>query len=66
MARTASAIYLKTLIEYYEEEVMGEACFHGLAEHIGGPVERGKFVLLAEVERRAAEAVREYLDRPTA
>ncbi len=63
MARTASAVYLKTLLEYYEEEVMGVAYFHGLAEHIGGAAERGKLVLLAEVERRAAEVVRPLLDR---
>lgn len=63
VARTASAVYLKTLLEYYEEEVMGEAYFHGLAEHIGGAAERGKLVLLAAVERRAAEVVRPLLDR---
>ncbi len=62
-ARTASAVYLKTLLEYYEEEVMGVAYFHGLAEHIGGAAERAKLVLLAEVERRAAEVVRPLLDR---
>jgi hypothetical protein len=61
--RTASAAYLETLLEYYEEEVMGAAYFDGLAEYIGGPAERGKLRLLAEVERRAAELVRPLLDR---
>ncbi len=63
MARTASAAYLETLLEYYEEEIMGEAYFRGLAEHIGGAAECEKLVLLAEVERRAAEIVRPLLDR---
>ena len=58
-----NAAYLETLLQYYEEEVMGVAYFHGLAEHIGGAAERGKLVLLAEVERRAAEVVRPLLDR---
>lgn len=60
---TASAAYLETLLEYYEEEIMGAAYFDGLAEHIGGAAERGKLRLLAEVERRAAERVRPLLDR---
>ena len=63
MARTVSAVYLKTLLEYYEEEVMGVAYFKGLAEHIDGGAERGKLTLLAEVERRAAEAVRPLLEK---
>ena len=63
VARTASAVYLKTLLKYYEEEVMGEAYFHELAEHTRGAAERGKLLLLAEVERRAAEVVRPLLDR---
>ncbi len=63
MARTASAVYLKTLLDYYEEEVMGVAYFNGLAEHIDGGAERGKLTLLAKVERRAAEAVRPLLGK---
>ncbi len=61
--QTASTIYLKTLLEYYEEEVMGVAYFNGLAEHIDGGAERGKLTLLAKVERRAAEAVRPLLEK---
>ncbi len=49
---TDSAVYLETLLKYYEDEVMGEAYFYGLADHIGGVVEREKLALLAEVERR--------------
>jgi dimethylamine/trimethylamine dehydrogenase len=60
---TDNAVYLKTLLAYYEDEVMGEAYFHGLAEHIDGGAERGKLVLLAEVERRAADAILPLLEK---
>jgi dimethylamine/trimethylamine dehydrogenase len=46
--------YLRTLLLYYEEEIMGEAYFDGLAGHFA---EREKLALLARVERRAAEAI---------
>ena len=42
---------------------MGEAYFYGLADHIGGAVEREKFALLAEVERRAADVVRPLIEK---
>ena len=54
---TDNAVYLETLLKYYEDEVMGEAYFYGLANHIGGAVERKKLALLAQVERRAADVV---------
>jgi len=60
---TDNAVYLETLLDYYEEEVMGEAYFYGLADHIGGAVEREKLALLAEVERRAADVVRPLLEK---
>lgn len=49
--------YTRTLLDYYEEEVMGEAYFHGLAGHISGDGVAEKLHLLGEVERCAAEAV---------
>ena len=58
-----NAAYLETLLKYYEDEVMGVAYFYGLADHIGGAVEREKFALLAEVERRAADVVRPLLEK---
>ena len=58
---TDNVVYLETLLKYYEEEVIGEAYFYGLADHIGGAVEREKLALLAEVERRAADVVRPLL-----
>ncbi len=61
--QTASAAYLKTLLQYYEEEASAVAYFHGLAEHIDGGAEREKLMLLAEVERRAAEVVRPLLEK---
>lgn len=60
---TDNAIYLETLLKYYEDEVMGEAYFYGLADHIGGGVEREKLALLAEVERRAADVVQPLLEK---
>ena len=60
---TDNAVYLKTLLEYYEDEVMGEAYFYRLADHIGGTAERGKLILLAEVERRAADVIRPLLEK---
>ncbi len=60
---TDNAVYLETLLKYYEDEVMGEAYFYGLADHIGGAVEREKLALLAEVERRAADVVRPLLEK---
>ncbi len=60
---TNNALYLETLLKYYEDEVMGEAYFHRLADHIGGTAEREKFALLAEVERRAADVVRPLLEK---
>lgn len=46
--------YLRTLLTYYEEEISGESYFYGLAEHFG---EREKTILLAKIEREAANAV---------
>ena len=60
---TNNTLYLKTLLKYYEDEVMGEAYFYGLADHIGGAVERKKLALLAKVERRAANVVRPLLKK---
>ena len=53
--------YRKTLLDYYEEEVMGEAYFNALAGHFDGKGERDKLRLLARVERRAAEVVQPLL-----
>ncbi|MCH8167435.1 MAG: hypothetical protein IIC03_05845 [Proteobacteria bacterium] len=53
--------YRKTLLVYYEEEIMGEAYFDALAEHFEGEGEGGKLRLLARVERAAAEAVEPLL-----
>ncbi len=53
--------YLETLLLYFEEEIMGEAYFYGLAGKFPEPHQRNKMKLLAEVERYAAEAVRPLL-----
>ncbi len=55
--------YLATLLRYYEEEVEGEAWFLALAERMPLPRQKEKLLLLAEVERRTAAAVRPLIDR---
>ena len=55
-----SAIYLTTLLRYYEEEIAGEAFFYALADHFS---EREKTILLARVERRAAQAIQPLLEK---
>ncbi len=57
------ALYLKTLLLYYEEEIMGEAYFYGMADHFDGAAEREKLAVLAKVERRAADVVRPLVDK---
>ena len=53
--------YEDVLLQYFEEEVAGEAYFHALAEHFDEPGARDKLHLLAEVERCAADSVRPLL-----
>ena len=57
------ALYLKTLLLYYEEEIMGEAYFYALAGHFDAAAEREKLALLGAVERRAADVVRPLIDK---
>jgi dimethylamine/trimethylamine dehydrogenase len=52
--------YLDTLLQYYEEEVSGEAYFLGLANHME---QKDKLDLLAQVERHAAKAVEPLLTK---
>ncbi|MEO0750833.1 MAG: hypothetical protein AAFY25_03450 [Pseudomonadota bacterium] len=52
-----SQTYLDTLVQYYEEEVEGEAYFAEAAKAYDDPLVREKLDLLAECERHAAEAV---------
>ncbi|MCP4490321.1 MAG: hypothetical protein GY820_23820 [Gammaproteobacteria bacterium] len=52
--------YLETLLQYYEEEISGEAYFYRLAEHFSEP---DKTILLARAERVAAQAVAPLLEK---
>jgi dimethylamine/trimethylamine dehydrogenase len=52
--------YLQTLLKYYEEEISGEAYFYGLAEHFD---ESEKLVLLAKIERLAAQEILPLLNK---
>lgn len=62
-AATGGADYLKTLLDYYEAEVMGEAYFMALADLAGNPAEKDKLALLAAVEKHAAAAVAPLLEK---
>lgn len=55
--------YLETLLLYFEEEIMGEAYFKGLATCFPEPEQSEKLTLLARVERHAAEAVRPLIEK---
>lgn len=52
--------YLETLLQYYEEEISGEAYFYALTEHFA---EREKIIMLARIERDAAQAVEPLLQK---
>ena len=60
---TISPDYRSTLLAYFEEEIGGEAYFHGLAAHFDEPGAAEKLHLMGEVERCAAEAVRPLIER---
>ena len=60
---TARSKYLSTLLLYFEEEIMGEAYFYGLAQHYENADHRAKLEVMAEVERFAAESVRPLLQK---
>jgi dimethylamine/trimethylamine dehydrogenase len=55
--------YLKTLLDYYEEEVMGEAYFNGLAVRYDDAGGGEKMRLLAQVEHRAAGFMEPLLEK---
>ena len=62
-AKKVTEHYLETLLLYFEEEIMGEAYFYGLAEKFPLQKQKDKMILLAKVERHAAEAVRPLLKK---
>ncbi len=55
--------YTATVLNYYQDEIAGEAYFNGLAEHFTHPQEQKKLALLARVERCTAQAVRPLLEK---
>jgi len=52
--------YLATLLSYYEDEISGEAYFYALADHFD---ERDKLILLARIERDAAQVIEPLLEK---
>jgi dimethylamine/trimethylamine dehydrogenase len=55
--------YLETLVQYYEEEIEGEAYFSALADRLIDPEERRKMQMMADVETYAAASVRPLIDK---
>ena len=55
-----SGDYLDTLLRYYEEEISGEAYFYNLAKAFG---ESEKVMLLARMERKAAQTIEPLLEK---
>ena len=55
--------YLEALLRAYEEEGEGEALYRALAQRMVQPRHKEKMLLLAEVERATAKAVRPLIDR---
>ena len=62
-APTSTSDYQPVLTLYYEEEIMGEAFFAGLARYFPNPQQQEKLLLLSQIERCVADAVRPLLDR---
>ena len=50
-------------MQYYEEEIEGEAYFEGLAEKFSNPAQKLKMQLLAQVETHAAAAIAPLLEQ---
>ncbi|MEM9139696.1 MAG: hypothetical protein AAGB15_07675 [Pseudomonadota bacterium] len=59
----AAADYLPTLLQYYEEEIAGEAFFQELADRLPEQHQKEKMRLLADVEARTAAIVHPLLLR---
>ena len=61
--KTATQVYLDTLLLYFEEEIIGEGYFLGLAKRFPDQDQREKMTYLAKVERCAANRVRPLLHK---
>ena len=61
--KTPTQEYLDTLLLYFEEEIIGEGYFLGLAKRFPDQDQREKMTYLAKVERCAANGVRPLLHK---
>ena len=59
----AAEQYLSTLLQYWEEEVAGEAYFRELAARAAEPRQKEKLLLLAQIETHTASIVKPLLTR---
>lgn len=55
--------YLKTLLDYYEEEIGGVAYYEALAEICTMPEQKEKMRILARVEQHTVDIVKPLIDR---
>ena len=55
--------YRASLLDFFEEEVVGEAFFNTLAERFGTSDQRHKLSLLAQMERRVVETMRPLIEK---
>lgn len=55
--------YLETLLQYYEEEIAGEAYFRALAERLPEPAQKQAMELLGDVEAHCAAIVAPLIKR---
>jgi dimethylamine/trimethylamine dehydrogenase len=59
----ADAAYLKTLLDYYEEEIGGVAYYETLAKICADPDHKAKMLLLAQVEQHTVDIVAPLIER---
>jgi dimethylamine/trimethylamine dehydrogenase len=55
--------YLETLLQYYEEEIEGEAYFAGIADRLTASGQKEKFTLLSEMETYTAAAMKPLVEK---
>ena len=55
--------YLETLLQYYEEEISGDAWYRALAENLPDPRHKTAMLLLAAVERHTVALIRPLIEK---
>ncbi len=63
MGESKGKSYEERLLQAYEEEIVGEAYYAGLATHFDEPGAGEKLALLAQIERQTAALLRPLIER---